>query len=61
MPWCARGTIGRNAARVATTVLDMMATSTDPAVVDIPLTLQGGTLSMGAIPLARLAPVAWPQ
>jgi hypothetical protein len=55
------GTIGRNAARVATTVLDMMATNTDPAVVDIPLTLRGGTVAMGAIPLVRFAPVAWPQ
>jgi hypothetical protein len=55
------GTIGRNAAKVATTVLDMMATSTDPAVVDIPLTLRGGTVAMGAIPLVRFAPVVWPQ
>ena len=54
------GTIGRNAARVATTVLDMMATSTDPAVVDVPLTLQGGVVAMGAIPLVRFAPVTWP-
>ena len=54
------GTIQRNAARVANTVLDMMATSTDPAIVDVPLTLQGGSVAMGAIPLLRIAPLTWP-
>lgn len=53
------GTIGRNAARVTTTVLDMMATSTDPAIVDVPLTLKGGSLAMGAIPLLRIPPITW--
>jgi hypothetical protein len=54
------GTISRNAARVVTTVLDMMATSTDPAEVEVPLMLQGGVLKMGAIPLARIRPFTWP-
>jgi hypothetical protein len=54
------GTIGRNAARVTTTVLDMMATSNDPPIVDVPLTLKGGTLAMGAIPLLRIPPITWP-
>jgi hypothetical protein len=54
------GTIGRSAARVTTTVLDMMATSSDPAIVDVPLTLQGGSLSMGAIPLLRIPLITWP-
>jgi hypothetical protein len=54
------GTIGRNAARVTTTVLDMMATSTDPAIVDVPLTLHGGSLAMGAIPLLRIPGITWP-
>ncbi len=54
------GTIGRNAARVSTTVLDMMATSTDPATVNVPWTLKNGTLAMGAIPLARIPPLTWP-
>jgi hypothetical protein len=54
------GTIGRNAARVTTTVLDMMATSSDPAIVDVPLTLRGGSLAMGAIPLLRITPITWP-
>jgi len=54
------GTIGRNAARVTTTVLDMMATSTDPAIVDVPLTLRSGSLAMGAIPLLRIPAITWP-
>ena len=54
------GTISRNAARVVTTVLDLMATSTDPAMVDVPLTLHDGTLAMGAIPLQRFPPITWP-
>ena len=54
------GTIGRNAARVTTTVLDMMATSTDPAIVDVPLTLRGGSIAMGAIPLLRIPALTWP-
>jgi hypothetical protein len=53
------GTIGRNAARVTTTVLDMMATSSDPAIVDVPLTLKSGSLAMGAIPLLRIPSMTW--
>jgi hypothetical protein len=37
----------------------MMATSTDPAIVDVPLTLKGGSLAMGAIPLLRIPPITW--
>lgn len=54
------GTISRNAARVVTTVLDMMATSSNPAIVDVPLSLKDGSLAMGAIPLLRIPPIAWP-
>ena len=54
------GTISRNAARVVTTVLDMMATSTNPAIVDVPLGLKDGSLAMGAIPLVRIPPITWP-
>lgn len=54
------GTISRNAARVVTTVLDMMATSTNPAIVDVPLSLKDGSLAMGAIPLLRIPPITWP-
>ena len=54
------GTISANAARVVGTILDLMATSTEPAVVDVKLSLRDGLLSMGAIPLQRFPPITWP-
>ncbi len=56
------GTIGRNDARVANTLLGLMArpVADGPATVDVPLTLQDGRLSMGLVPLARLQPLTWP-
>lgn len=56
------GTIDRNAARVASTVLGLLATPgarSGPAV-DLPLTLRHGTLSMGAIPLAQIPSLTFP-
>lgn len=56
------GTIGRNDARVANTLLGLLARpAADGAnAVDVPLTLRDGNLSMGLVPLARIRPITWP-
>lgn len=61
------GAITRNDARVAATLLGLMAHAPAdgapagaPPFVDLPLTLQDGTLAMGAIPLARVPRLALP-
>ena len=54
--------IDRNTARVASTVLSLLATPGGPGgpAVDLPLTLRHGTVSMGAIPLAQIPPLTFP-
>jgi hypothetical protein len=56
------GTIGRNDARVANTLLGLLArpVADGTVAVDVPLALQDGKLSMGLVPLARLQPLTWP-
>ena len=56
------GTITGNDARVATTLLGLLArpVADGPLAVDMPLTLQGGKLSMGMVPLLRLPTLVWP-
>jgi hypothetical protein len=56
------GTIGRNDARVANTLLGLLArpVADGTAAVDVPLALQDGKLSMGLVPLARIRPLTWP-
>jgi hypothetical protein len=55
------GVLARNDARVAGTVLSLMSRSRSDGVAEatVPLTLDSGRVSMGAIPLARLPAVAW--
>ncbi len=56
------GALARNQAMVANTVLSLMARA-EPGgatTVAVPLTLDDGQLTMGAIPLARVPAVAWP-
>lgn len=56
------GTIGRNDARVANTLLGLLArpVADGTVAVDVPLALQDGKLSMGLVPLARIQPLTWP-
>ena len=56
------GAISRNDARVAGTLLGLMARpgASDVAEADLPLTLKDRTLLVGAIPVARVPVVVWP-
>ena len=56
--------IGAGAARTAKAVLGLMAQTPGnggPAEVDVPFTLQDGTLSVGRIPLIRMPELSWPD
>lgn len=57
------GAISRGAATAATAVLDLLAAPAriagQSSGVALPLELKGGTVSLGRIPIAQLAPVAW--
>ncbi len=56
------GILARNEAMVANTVLSLMAHARPGGEVTavVPLTLDNGRLTMGAIPLARVSAVVWP-
>ncbi len=62
MRWSGQGVLARNDARVAGTVLSLMSRTPPNGMAEatVPLTLDSGRISMGAIPLARLAAFAWP-
>jgi hypothetical protein len=60
----AAGALTKSAATAAKAVLSLMAGTSDtdqPAMVDVPLTLQYRTLSMRQVPLVRLPEVDWPE
>ncbi len=60
----AAGVIGRgpaSLARLALTAASRPGTGAGERVVDIPLTLEGGTLTAARIPIARLPHVTWPD
>ncbi len=56
------GVIGANDAKVVGTVLSLISRRLPNGTTEatVPLTLDSGRVSMGAIPLARLAALAWP-
>lgn len=60
----AAGMIGRgpaSLARLALTAASRPGAGGGERVVDIPLTLEAGTLTAARIPIARLPPIAWPD
>ncbi len=59
----AAGLVGRRAAGTAKAVLALMARVPDgggPPEVEVPVTIENSTLAIARIPLARIAPLAWP-
>ncbi len=56
------GAVNRNQARVVTAVLGLMARRNAAGVseAEVPLTLADSVLRLGAMPLARVPPIAWP-
>lgn len=59
----AAGMVGRQAAAAAKAMLALMARAPDgggPPELEVPVTIENSTLAIARLPLARLAPLAWP-